>query len=309
MILRCPSCSAQYLVANTAIGPTGRKVRCSSCGHVWFQDPPTQRSAPQVMEPEPPQERPPRAARRDGGRPDGESRRPPNINLPATRQPRRSGKALAAGWLGLLLVVGGIAAGGYFARDKIVQFWPPAVQLYEMLGVDLTETAAEAFPPDLNLSNLEPEYTVEDGRIVLLLRGEISNAGTEPIDVPELEALLTGENGEPLESWLIALDETAIAPGGSIGFESRRVDPSAEAVHLEVRMASHAAETAEMGAEGAAPAGHDAHPVETGGHAVEAGGHAVDESGHPAEDGHAPDAPGLEFHGDDEHAPTHQPSH
>ncbi|MBX9848332.1 MAG: zinc-ribbon domain-containing protein [Rhodocyclaceae bacterium] len=40
MLLICPSCNARYLVADTVIGPAGRRVRCATCKHVWFQDAP-----------------------------------------------------------------------------------------------------------------------------------------------------------------------------------------------------------------------------------------------------------------------------
>jgi predicted Zn finger-like uncharacterized protein len=40
VILVCPSCQTRYLVADTAIGPAGRQVRCAACKHSWFESAP-----------------------------------------------------------------------------------------------------------------------------------------------------------------------------------------------------------------------------------------------------------------------------
>lgn len=42
MILTCPQCSTQFKLDDALIGEAGRKVKCSSCAHVWHQAPVTE---------------------------------------------------------------------------------------------------------------------------------------------------------------------------------------------------------------------------------------------------------------------------
>ncbi|MAS87997.1 MAG: hypothetical protein CMH30_08505 [Micavibrio sp.] len=42
MIIVCPECSARYLIQTSSVGPSGKKVKCASCKHVWHQEPETE---------------------------------------------------------------------------------------------------------------------------------------------------------------------------------------------------------------------------------------------------------------------------
>lgn len=39
MIIACPNCSTRYSLDPGTVGSTGKSVRCSNCGHLWFQEP------------------------------------------------------------------------------------------------------------------------------------------------------------------------------------------------------------------------------------------------------------------------------
>lgn len=62
MIITCPNCDTRYLVPESDIGAEGRRVRCASCMHLWFVEPPTvtlDLGQRQMIEPEPEPEDPP----------------------------------------------------------------------------------------------------------------------------------------------------------------------------------------------------------------------------------------------------------
>ena len=46
MELACPNCDTHFFVADNAIGPTGRRVRCSNCEHTWHAMPTTPSAPP-----------------------------------------------------------------------------------------------------------------------------------------------------------------------------------------------------------------------------------------------------------------------
>ena len=58
MILVCPQCATRYVVPDSAIGASGRQVRCANCRHSWFQDGPVvERPVAPPPPPPPPQVR------------------------------------------------------------------------------------------------------------------------------------------------------------------------------------------------------------------------------------------------------------
>ena len=39
MLISCPNCKTSFAVSAKSIGESGRKLKCSKCAHIWFQEP------------------------------------------------------------------------------------------------------------------------------------------------------------------------------------------------------------------------------------------------------------------------------
>lgn len=240
MILSCPACSTRYLLDSALLGPDGREVRCAKCAHQWHQAPP-----PDVPEPPPPAESPaPDAAAAEqaaapeqpaaealAGEPPSDDAAPPpraaKTNLPALPRRARSGDAL--GWALLLLVVG-LFALALAGHEPITAFWPATARIYERLGL------APAGPQEvLVVRNGSSSYEEEDGKPVLVVRGEVVNISAVPQVVPKLRGSLRGD-GRELHSWVFQAAQSRLLPGEAASFVSRFKDPARGATELTITM-------------------------------------------------------------------------
>ena len=216
MILTCPECATRYLIDPAVLLPEGRRVRCAKCGTDWREHPPG--DMPKRIEVEPPPQR---------VRP-----LPRGSNLPAlARAPERSSGLV--GWLVLLAVVVAIAAGGWFGRNAIVRLWPPAAQLYMLIGAPVSSSN------DLGLDLSPPRSTptTESGATVLVVSGEIMNHTREVRRVPKLRGSLKNAAGQEIFNWFFVADDSQIAPGGRLTYTTRVPSSPAEARSLEVTFA------------------------------------------------------------------------
>ena len=205
MIVTCSSCRTRYLTDPALLGSGGRAVRCAKCGHSWMQTPP-----------------PDMPRRVDVMSPLLQSvvNTPPRFNLPTRyvppRRHRRGAKTALAAAAALAIAVGA----GYVARDRIIETWPPAKRVYELIGGLVGSPTST-----LDVGKIQVVRQPADGMDKIVLFGEITNIGSEPQNVPALQATLLDANDRGLMYWTFNTDFTVLQPGEIARFKTEAYNP------------------------------------------------------------------------------------
>ncbi|MGM0559929.1 MAG: DUF3426 domain-containing protein [Pseudomonadota bacterium] len=230
MILTCPSCQSRFNVPDGSLGAGGRRVRCGDCRHVWHAMPepavtPTPEAAPEAeargSEAPFSEAAGPRRDESDVGPVSDASAWAPRPGTDRDRKPVRRG--LLLGWGLLVIVILGLAAAGWFAREEVVASVPEARPLYEKLGLPLA-----AQEPQLVVHDVVSLRRTVDGQEKLQVQGVVTNEGVREVAVPEMRAVINDTGGQELHSWTFQPEETQLAPGNSTEFSTATDDPPDE---------------------------------------------------------------------------------
>lgn len=292
MILTCEECETRYALATGLLGADGHRVRCTNCGHEWFQEPEEGESfadmlaksdpIPDSVKPdidfeyEEPERQPP----------------PPPYTEPAKiatapAAPEGGGKA---GYVlaGAVLLIG--LAGAFVFSASIVRMWPPALAVYQALHI------APKLPGDgLLVDRVRAEVVSGDrGLNILKISGYALNRSEEKaaVKVPPLRVTIRCAGGEEIDSWLIAAPQDELGYEDEVAFNTTYPAPPMDAKEVNVRLEPFATVV------------HVKRDGEAGSHEVKApDSNAHADKGHdekPADDHKADHAPA---------APAHAPEH
>jgi predicted Zn finger-like uncharacterized protein len=223
MILECPECSTRYLVPDSAIGADGRTVRCASCRHSWFQTPPLPAAIdePPAAEPERPT-LPPVAPEQVME----EAVEPQPFGSPAYQPPSRPRRNTARQW-----TIAAAAAGLLMLAGAGAILWSGAPGLVAQLGLGAAES-----PLRLRDNPIE-RRELENGSELFAVSGQITNPSSERQRVPDVRAELRDAQGRLVYSWTITPERRTLSPGGSINFNSAKLDVPSNSKRLELSFA------------------------------------------------------------------------
>lgn len=214
MQLSCPACSTKFTVDPALLGESGRKVKCSNCGHVWMQAAPNAGSAPAASDDSP--DTPGKPAPSPGtvaeemAKLDGEGDTPaaatpaqdddlkesslPDFSELAAMEkksasPRKNRPALVVG-TGVIILVA-----LFIWREGVVHSWPASAKLFEAAGVGVP-VAGES----LEFQDLSMTQRVSGDEAVYLLEGHIANMSTTIQEVPDVFIEVRDDQNEILHS-------------------------------------------------------------------------------------------------------------
>ncbi len=207
MILTCPQCASRFILSAQALAPDGRRVKCSTCDEIWFQEPDEDEihddgedgevtkneDGDIVMEDVVGEDIP------DAVKPIQQDDREPASGKVRADTPPGTLKPQAIAIAAVLFLI--LCAPIIVLKGPIMRAWPEAIVFYEAIGGE-TSIPGEALVFD------KVEAEIKDDEI--MLKGQVINLTSEDKIMPMIEVAARDKDGEELYHWYIAPPQTTL---------------------------------------------------------------------------------------------------
>lgn len=230
MILICENCQARYLVPGHALGPEGRRVRCTSCGHEWHQEPDVRKVLFEENDEQDGEDEIEIEPIPDSVRPVPEGSSVPVIQL-EDKESSGLRKARYAGYAAAATVFLAVGAVFMLMHNHVVKIWPATTVIYDLAGIK-TKVDGE----DLIFDGLKAVAEInEDGVQVLNVEANILNLARTESRVPMVQTSLVMADGSTIDSWLTEPPEKVLAPEGETIFRTSYPEVPKDVKEVNVR--------------------------------------------------------------------------
>lgn len=210
MILTCPACATSYFVSDAVIGPSGRRVRCKSCGHDWRV---TNDEIPLELDGDVAAAVSPGLTFTEVTEEDAAVEQPLTQAFRArAEQKRRTQKAVRQGlaWgIMIALMLGGFLA-AFLWRDSIVERAPKLAAVYGALGIKTN-------PVGLDFEAVTTGFANNDiGQIYV--SGALRNLKDREVVAPPIRIAMIDRSGREYDHHIHRVEAAPVLPGAVQGF-------------------------------------------------------------------------------------------
>jgi predicted Zn finger-like uncharacterized protein len=229
MIVSCPTCASRYDLAEHRHSSAELTITCQNCGNRWREMP---RHIPLIDVVDVPSRAVARVIDYTGDEPELDVQRLVEAAKSAQEEfalQRRARSKRLSGWASLVVFTAAPFIAAAFMPETVVAAAPITFKAYEKLGYTVNIYG-------LDIRHIEQEHKTIDGKRVLMIKGEISNATNDIRKIPWLRFGLSDEKQE-LYSWTLDTASRPLRPGETTSFVTRVAAAPELAKNLQIRFA------------------------------------------------------------------------